>query len=144
MSWFVSNMTFSRKHLEQKLREMYKEIVTKEDELISFSHSEYSQAQLSNSIDSPMFYHWIDTNEKLRKAKFPEEVDTSVKYQPIICLGPSGVGKSTLINTLTAKYPNKFGFSVSYTTRAPREGEVHGKNYFYITKEEFKEMIKKD
>jgi guanylate kinase len=52
-------------------------------------------------------------------------------------VGPSGVGKSTLIKSLTDKYPDKFGFSVSYTTRASREGEVHGKNYYFISKEEF-------
>ncbi len=59
-------------------------------------------------------------------------------------MGPSGVGKSTLIKSLTDKYPDKFGFSVSYTTRAPREGEVHGKNYFFISKEEFENMIRND
>lgn len=37
-----------------------------------------------------------------------------------------------------------FGFSVSYTTRAPRAGEIHGKNYFFVGREEFGEMIKKD
>ena len=45
---------------------------------------------------------------------------------------------------MTSNYPDLFGFSVSYTTRAPRAGEVHGKNYFFINKEEFGEMIKKD
>ena len=54
------------------------------------------------------------------------------------------MGKSTLIKSLTEKHPNKFGFSVSYTTRAPRAGEVHGKSYFFVTKEEFKSMIEKD
>jgi guanylate kinase len=67
-----------------------------------------------------------------------------LRYKPIIIVGPSGVGKSTLISHLTQKHPNKFGFSVSYTTRAPREGEVHGKNYFFIDKSQFQEMIEKD
>ena len=67
-----------------------------------------------------------------------------MKYKPIIIVGPSGVGKSTLIKELTNKYPDSFGFSVSYTTRQPREGEKHGVNYFYITKEEFQAMIDKD
>ena len=40
MSWFISNNTFSRKHLEAKLRQMYKEIVVTEDDLVCFSHSE--------------------------------------------------------------------------------------------------------
>lgn len=49
---------------------------------------------------------------------------------------PSGTGKSTLINMLTREYP-EFGFSVSYTTRLPRPGEVNGKNYFFVDQEEF-------
>ena len=67
-----------------------------------------------------------------------------MKYKPIVIVGPSGVGKSTLIKELTDKYPNSFGFSVSFTTRKAREGEKHGINYFYITVEEFKGMIEKD
>ena len=54
------------------------------------------------------------------------------------------MGKSTLIKVLTDKYPNSFGFSVSFTTRAPREGEEHGKNYFFVKKEEFQDMITAD
>jgi guanylate kinase len=49
---------------------------------------------------------------------------------------PSGTGKSTLINMLTREYP-EFGFSVSYTTRLPRPGEVNGKDYFFVDQEEF-------
>ena len=49
-----------------------------------------------------------------------------------------------MINALTEKYPDKFGFSVSYTTRAPRPGEVNGKSYFFVSKEEFQGMIDKD
>ena len=59
-------------------------------------------------------------------------------------MGPSGAGKGTLIDHLNKKYPGKFGFSVSYTTREPREGEIHGVNYYYISKDEFKKMIKED
>ena len=66
------------------------------------------------------------------------------RYRPLIVVGPSGVGKSTLINALTEKYPGKFGFSVSHTTRDPRPGEEHGVNYFYTNKEDFETMIEKD
>lgn len=65
-------------------------------------------------------------------------------YKPIIVLGPSGVGKSTLINSLTAKYPDAFGFSVSYTTRDPRPGEVNGVHYNFVSKDEFNHMISSD
>ena len=66
------------------------------------------------------------------------------QFKPIIIVGPSGVGKSTLIKVLTDKYPNSFGFSISYTTRQPRAGEQHGVNYYYVSKQEFEGMIDKD
>jgi guanylate kinase len=50
--------------------------------------------------------------------------------------GSSGVGKGTVIKEFLSKHP-EFKLSVSCTTRAPREGEVHGVNYFYLTREEF-------
>ena len=65
-------------------------------------------------------------------------------YSPIIVVGPSGVGKSTLINHLKLKYPEAFRFSVSYTTRKARPGEVHGINYFFVSEAEFQSMIESD
>jgi len=62
-------------------------------------------------------------------------------YKPLVVVGPSGAGKGTLIDGIKEKYSGNFGFSVSYTTRKPREGEVHGKHYFFVTKEEFEVMI---
>ena len=59
-------------------------------------------------------------------------------------VGPSGAGKGTLISHLTKKYPGRFGFSVSYTTRPARAGETHGVNYFYVGQEEFKGKIERD
>lgn len=51
----------------------------------------------------------------------------------VIC-GPSGVGKGTIISTLLAKYPSKFGLSVSHTTRQPRTGEENGVQYHFVEK----------
>ncbi|CEG41282.1 guanylate kinase [Plasmopara halstedii] len=48
---------------------------------------------------------------------------STIELQPIVIAGPSGVGKGTLINMLLEKFPDAFGFSVSHTTRDPREGE---------------------
>lgn len=61
----------------------------------------------------------------------------------IFC-APSGSGKSTMVNHLLSKYPNLFELSVSCTTRAPRGQEVHGKEYYFITIDEFQERIKRD
>jgi len=54
--------------------------------------------------------------------------------QCVVFCGPSGVGKGTLIKKLMDAYPNNFGFSVSHTTRAPREGEVDGVHYNFAEK----------
>ena len=54
--------------------------------------------------------------------------------RPIVICGPSGVGKGTIINALLQKFPSdKFGFSVSHTTRQPRPGEVNGTHYHFVT-----------
>jgi guanylate kinase len=57
----------------------------------------------------------------------------------IIISGFSGAGKGTLVKALVEKYDYKL--SISATTRAPRPGEVHGKEYFFLTREEFESMI---
>ena len=64
-----------------------------------------------------------------------DEIIRSLK--PVVICGPSGVGKSTIINKLMCEVPSVFGFSVSHTTRKPREGEVDGVNYHFITRDEF-------
>ncbi|KAG9235274.1 THO complex subunit 1 transcription elongation factor-domain-containing protein [Amylocarpus encephaloides] len=55
--------------------------------------------------------------------------------RPIIIAGPSGVGKSVLIKMLMEKHPKALERKVSHTTRTPREGEVDGQHYHFITKE---------
>ncbi|KAG0043093.1 guanylate kinase [Gryganskiella cystojenkinii] len=62
--------------------------------------------------------------------------------RPIVISGPSGAGKSTFLKRLFAEYPNKFGFSISNTTRAPRAGESHGVEYYFLTREQFLEGVK--
>ena len=59
----------------------------------------------------------------------------------VVVSGFSGSGKGTIMKRLLEKYDN-YGLSISATTRQPREGETHGKEYFFQTTEEFEEMIK--
>lgn len=57
-----------------------------------------------------------------------------------IISAPSGTGKGTIVSRILSADPN-IHFSVSATTRAPREGEVDGVNYYFITREEFLKLI---
>lgn len=59
----------------------------------------------------------------------------------IIISAPSGCGKSTIINELLRRGEIDLEFSVSATSRPPREGEQHGINYYFLTEEEFREAI---
>jgi len=61
----------------------------------------------------------------------------------LVISAPSGAGKSTLIRMLCRDFPG-FGFSVSYTTRPPREKEVHGKDYFFVSREQFQDLMEKN
>ena len=58
--------------------------------------------------------------------------------------GFSGSGKGTIMKRLLEKYPQNYALSISATTRAPRPGEVDGREYFFRTVERFEEMIEKD
>ena len=60
-----------------------------------------------------------------------------------IISAPSGSGKSTLVNVVRRTLPN-LEFSISYTTREPRGAEKNGCEYFFITREQFEEMIRDD
>ncbi|RAK91527.1 P-loop containing nucleoside triphosphate hydrolase protein, partial [Aspergillus costaricaensis CBS 115574] len=57
---------------------------------------------------------------------------------------PSGVGEDALIKKLFDLHPDTFAFTVSHSTRAPRVGEIHGKNYFSIDKAMFGDLISQD
>lgn len=58
----------------------------------------------------------------------------------VVISGFSGAGKGTLMKALLERYPN-YALSVSCTTRQPRAGEVNGREYYFISEEEFREMI---
>ena len=61
----------------------------------------------------------------------------------VVVSGFSGVGKGTLMKLLTERY-GQYALSISATTRAPREGEEDGREYFFRTKEEFERLIEED
>ena len=59
----------------------------------------------------------------------------------IVVSGPSGVGKGTVLKQFMNDPEMNLAFSVSMTTRAMREGEQEGVNYYYVTKERFQEAV---
>lgn len=59
----------------------------------------------------------------------------------IVIAGPSGVGKDTIARGLIDRNPEQYYFVVTATTRPPRDGEVHGVDYFFVSNDEFARMI---
>lgn len=66
--------------------------------------------------------------------------DGASRGRLVVLAGPSAVGKSTVVRKLVSGVPDLY-FSVSMTTRAPRPGEVEGKDYFFVSPETFQERI---
>ena len=60
----------------------------------------------------------------------------------VILSSPSGAGKTSLVKEISSK--NNFSISVSHTTRKPRSNEINGIHYYFISQEEFKELISKN
>lgn len=58
----------------------------------------------------------------------------------VVVSGFSGAGKGTLMKELLSRYDN-YSLSISSTTRSPREGEQHGREYFFVSREHFQQMI---
>jgi guanylate kinase len=99
--------------------------------------------QRSINIDKGMF----STNLSIKTVTTKPTTNTNMNtIKPLIVCGPSGVGKGTII----AKYmeelngSDKFGFTVSHTTRSPRPGEVDGIHYHFTTITSIKDAIQKN
>ncbi len=67
-------------------------------------------------------------------------MNKNTKKRLVVVSGPSGVGKGTIVKTLVSRRADIVE-SISCTTRAPREGEEHGKHYFFLSKAEFLKRI---
>ena len=65
------------------------------------------------------------------------------KHRLVVVSGPSGVGKGTLVKTLVKRRADVVE-SVSCTTRAPRDGEVHGREYYFLSKEDFLRRVQEN
>lgn len=71
-------------------------------------------------------------------------MNTEKKGILIVVSGFSGAGKGTIMKQLLTDYSEQYALSVSATTREPRIGEEHGREYFFVSKEEFEAMIQRD
>ena len=60
----------------------------------------------------------------------------------VVLSSPSGAGKTTLVKKISLE--NNFQISISHTTRPPRTKEINGKDYFFVNKDKFEVLIKKD
>lgn len=68
-------------------------------------------------------------------------MDSTKVGKLIIFSAPSGAGKTSIVRRLMELMPDKLAFSVSACTRKQREGEVHGKDYYFLSPEDFKNKI---
>ena len=66
-------------------------------------------------------------------------VAIATDVQIVVLSGPSGSGKSTIVRELLRQSPVKLTLSVSATTRAPRQGEVSGRDYYFLSSQEFQQ-----
>jgi len=78
----------------------------------------------------------VDTKEQISREPS--------SYKPLVVVGPSGVGKGTLLEYLTKKFNNTFVRAVSHTTRGKRQNEVDGVHYHFVTKDEFEKKIQQN
>jgi guanylate kinase len=66
--------------------------------------------------------------------------EPSLEVRPVVLSAPSGAGKTTIARALVEREED-FSFSVSATTRPPREHEVHGVDYWFVSEDEFRSMV---
>ncbi len=75
-------------------------------------------------------------------------MNKKIKAKLFIFTGPSGVGKGTILNDFFKKINDnnstKITYSISYTTRLPRDGEIDGVHYFFVDEKKFNNLIKND
>lgn len=83
---------------------------------------------------------WLQLTYTTTAHKLSPPSDT----RPIVISGPSGVGKGTLYKMLLDRNPQTFVTSVSHTTRDPRPGETRDVDYYYVSMQEFEDLIAKD
>ena len=70
-----------------------------------------------------------------------DTMDKNTRGVLLVLSGPSGTGKGTVCKVVRDSMGDRLAYSISATTRKPRVGEEHGREYFFISKEEFNKKI---
>jgi len=99
--------------------------------------------QLLNDYMANILLHKPDDVFKFTKDYFSILAEVPNISKVLTIVGPSGVGKGVLIKRLCEEFP-EVALACSHTTREQREGEVHGKDYYFCTKEKFLDLIIKN
>ena len=94
-----------------------------------------------NKVNINLVQRLSDLINHLENSKISDKKEKNI-HKPCMIIGPSGVGKDTMINKLKKKYPDKIYKLPSYTTRKIRPGEKEGIDYYFVTHEEFDKMEK--
>jgi guanylate kinase len=110
------------------------------------SHEEYILShpeirEVLNDFLSSVLLHKPDDVFVYAKEYFHPFNPTPLRGKPFILVGPSGVGKDTLLTEVLKKYQGIFERKISYTTRTPKKHEKNQGNYYLISREEFQKKI---
>ncbi|TVY83925.1 Guanylate kinase [Lachnellula suecica] len=124
--------------IEQKASKSWRALrIASSSKLVAFDKIERSDKIDEIFLDEVKPEEPVNSEEDTadgEEAMFPKD------RRPIVISGSIGVGKSTLVKRLVEKNTKVLGRKVSHTTRPPREGEVHGQDYYFVTKEQFSIM----
>ena len=82
--------------------------------------------------------------DSINSISLSQSKQKSEKNKILVVVGPSGVGKDTLMQTIFGKYPNILKKGVTHTSRRMRKGEKEGYNYYYVTEEEYLKLKDQD
>jgi len=99
------------------------------------------QKEMENKIEEIILEK---INENVNNENQNNERKSKISYKPLVVVGPSGVGKGTLLEYLTKRFNNLFNRAISHTTRNKRQHELDGVHYYFIDKDNFENKIKEN